>query len=80
MDGFTKKYGIHLLVYYEFHDQMSSAIEREKQMKKWNGSGNSSLSRSTMRIGKIYLLKSNDKCLGSRFRGNDGTAVHSRTK
>jgi putative endonuclease len=35
-DGFTKKYGVHLLVYYEFHDDMISAIRREKQIKKWN--------------------------------------------
>ena len=34
-DGFTKKYAIHLLVYYEIHDTMYAAIEREKQLKKW---------------------------------------------
>ena len=36
LDGFTKKYGVHLLVYYEIHDDMVSAITREKQLKKWN--------------------------------------------
>jgi putative endonuclease len=35
-DGFTKKYGVHRLVYYEVHADMVSAILREKQMKKWN--------------------------------------------
>ena len=34
-DGFTKKYGLHMLVYYELHDTMESAIIREKQLKKW---------------------------------------------
>ena len=34
--GFTKKYGVHLLVYYEFHNDVISAIAREKQIKKWN--------------------------------------------
>jgi len=34
--GFTKRYGIHRLVYYELYDDMVSAISREKQMKKWN--------------------------------------------
>ncbi|MBN1904610.1 MAG: GIY-YIG nuclease family protein [Deltaproteobacteria bacterium] len=34
--GFTKKYGVHDLVYYELHDRMETAILREKQMKKWN--------------------------------------------
>jgi putative endonuclease len=36
VDGFTKRYGIHRLVYYELHQDMVSAITREKQMKKWN--------------------------------------------
>ena len=35
-EGFTKKYGVHLLVYYELHEQMLAAIQREKQLKKWN--------------------------------------------
>jgi putative endonuclease len=33
--GFTRKYGIHRLVYYELFEDMISAITREKQMKKW---------------------------------------------
>jgi len=36
IEGFTKKYGVHLLVYYELHDDIISAITREKQIKKWN--------------------------------------------
>jgi len=35
-DGFTKRYGVHRLVYYELHQDMLSAIAREKQLKKWN--------------------------------------------
>jgi len=38
VEGFTKKYGVHTLVYYEWHDDMRSAIIREKQIKKWNRS------------------------------------------
>jgi len=34
VDGFTKKYGIHRLVWYETHDSAESAITREKQMRK----------------------------------------------
>lgn len=34
-EGFTKKYGVHLLVYYEFHQTMEAAIRRETQIKKW---------------------------------------------
>ena len=33
--GFTKKYNIHNLVYYEIHADINEAITREKQMKKW---------------------------------------------
>jgi len=36
VEGFTRRYGVHRLVYYELHDDMTSAIQREKQMKKWN--------------------------------------------
>jgi putative endonuclease len=35
VDGFTKKYHVHRLVYYEKTDNPNSAITREKQMKKW---------------------------------------------
>jgi putative endonuclease len=33
--GFTKRYRIKTLVYYEFHDAMEQAIRREKQIKEW---------------------------------------------
>ena len=36
--GFTKKYSVHTLVYYEIHDDVREAITREKQIKKWNRS------------------------------------------
>jgi putative endonuclease len=36
LDGFTKKYGVHRLVYYELHGNVVSAITREKLLKKWN--------------------------------------------
>jgi putative endonuclease len=35
-DGFTKKYDVHRLVYFEAYDTIEAAILREKQMKKWN--------------------------------------------
>ncbi len=36
VDSFTKKYAINRLVYYETHESAESAIQREKQIKKWN--------------------------------------------
>ncbi len=35
-EGFTKTYFVHRLVYYEVFGQVSDAIRREKQLKKWN--------------------------------------------
>lgn len=35
-EGFTKKYGIKLLVYYEMHECMEGAIAREKNRKRWH--------------------------------------------
>ena len=32
-DGFTKRYGVHALVWYEAHETMESAIAREKAIK-----------------------------------------------
>ena len=34
-DGFTKKYDVKKLVYYEQHDTAESAIHREKRLKEW---------------------------------------------
>lgn len=34
--GFTKKYSVHRLVYYEETESIESAILREKQMKNWH--------------------------------------------
>jgi putative endonuclease len=35
LEGFTKRYGVKLLVYFEFHETMERAIRREKQLKEW---------------------------------------------
>ncbi len=35
VEGFTKQYGVHQLVYFEQTDDINSAITREKQIKKW---------------------------------------------
>ncbi|HBK33969.1 TPA: hypothetical protein DEP34_02125 [Candidatus Uhrbacteria bacterium] len=33
--GFTKKYGIRHLVYYEIHSTITGALQRERQLKRW---------------------------------------------
>ena len=35
VEGFTKRYNVHQLVWYELHSTMDSAITREKRFKDW---------------------------------------------
>ena len=35
VEGFTKRYGVHTLVWFEPHESMESAIAREKAIKEW---------------------------------------------
>ena len=48
IEGFTKKYNVNKLVYYEISDSVESAILREKQLKRWH------------RQWKINLIKKNN--------------------
>ena len=36
VEGFTRRYSVHTLVWYEQHETMESAIAREKAIKEWN--------------------------------------------
>ena len=35
VEGFTKRYGVHMLVWFELHENMLDAISREKAIKEW---------------------------------------------
>jgi putative endonuclease len=35
VEGFTRKYGVHTLVWYETHGDINEAIAQEKRLKKW---------------------------------------------
>jgi len=48
LDGFSKKYNVKQLVYFEQHDTAESAITREKQIKKWK------------RVWKLKLIEKNN--------------------
>jgi len=63
IEGFSKKYHIHKLVYYETTNDIESAIRREKQLKKWNRKWkleiiekNNLESKRIIWSGKIYIL------------------------
>ena len=45
IDGFSKRYRCHRLVYFESYDRVENAIAREKQLKRWN------------RAKKIFLIE-----------------------
>ena len=39
VEGFTRRYGVNRLVWFEFQPDFLSAIARQKQLKKWNRAG-----------------------------------------
>ena len=48
VEGFTKKHGVHILVWFEMHGDIREAIAREKRLKRWN------------RAWKIKLIEENN--------------------
>jgi putative endonuclease len=38
VEGFTKKYNVNMLVWYEVHETVASAIQREKAIRNWKRS------------------------------------------
>jgi putative endonuclease len=57
VDGFTKKYGVKMLVYYEQSNDIHMAIHRETQMKKWNRKWKLELIEKKILIGRICMKK-----------------------
>jgi putative endonuclease len=47
VEGFTEKYGVHILAYFELYADMLAAITREKQITKWNRAWKLELIEST---------------------------------
>ncbi|WP_447077354.1 GIY-YIG nuclease family protein [Vibrio alginolyticus] len=47
VEGFTKKYNVHKLVYFELFEYMATAINREKQLKQWKREWKLALVRET---------------------------------
>jgi putative endonuclease len=55
VDGFTRKYHVKLLVWFEVHTDAMAAITREKQLKKWN------------RAWKVALIQRDNPCWRDLF-------------
>ncbi len=68
--GFTSKYGVHRLVYYEQTEDVESALSREKRIKKWRRRWKIELiERANPGWRDLYCELSGQ--MDSRFRGND---------
>jgi putative endonuclease len=68
--GFSQKYNVHTLVYYEMHNSIHTAIAREKQMKKWNRQWKINLiEKSNLDWEDLYYNLTSQ--MDSRLRGND---------
>ncbi|MDA3860662.1 MAG: GIY-YIG nuclease family protein [Melioribacteraceae bacterium] len=52
-DGFSKKYSLKKLVYYEISEDIATAIQREKQLKNWHRDWKINLIEKTITIGMI---------------------------
>ena len=57
VEGFTKRYNVNKLVYYEVHADAQSAITREKQLKKWRRAWKLQLIESIILIGETFMKK-----------------------
>jgi putative endonuclease len=74
VEGFTKRYGVHSLAYFELHDDMPEAICREKQIKKWNRAWKIKLIEKTNPLWRdlwpsLIGEKSLDSCLNGKAPG-----------
>ena len=91
IEGFTTRYGIHRLVWFDMADTMEAAITREKQLQKWNRDwklrlieeGNPEWRDLAIDLGFARVEKT--MRMDSRLRGNDdvarwndGTGKHDR--
>lgn len=77
VEGFTKRYGVHCLVYFELGGEMIEAIQREKRLKKWNRSWKISLIEEMNPEWKdlwstiVGESEVDSDSSGRRLRGND---------
>ena len=75
LDGFTKRYSVHMLVHFEETNDVRAAIQREKQLKKWNRAWKIRLIEETNPGWKDMSLEWDELeqqgAMDSRLRGND---------
>ena len=71
-EGFTKKYDVDRLVYFECFDDIEQAIHREKRLKKWSRAWKIQLIEEKNRTGLIFIqrLAASDGRLRFHFDGS----------
>ena len=62
IEGFTEKYKVHRLVYYETFGYVLNAIRREKQLKGWRREKKIALIENPIRAGRTSLNTGGAKC------------------
>jgi putative endonuclease len=77
IEGFTKRYAVHRLVYVESHETMDAAIVREKHIKKWRRAWKLELIEKTNPQWQDLYDMLPSWPLDPRFRGGDGCGPHS---
>ena len=75
LEGFTRRYGVTMLVRFEQHTTMEEAILREKRIKKWNRAWKLELIEGAnpdwRDLAEDFGFEPLESSLGSRLRGND---------
>jgi putative endonuclease len=56
-DGFTKRYGIRTLVYFEPHETIAAALQREKNIRHWSREWKIDLIVASIPTGETYMKK-----------------------
>ena len=78
IEGFTSRYGVYRLVWFDMADTMEAAITREKQLKKWNRDWKLRLIEESnpewldLAINLGFGRVDKAAHMDSRLRGNDG--------
>ena len=57
-ESFTRRYGVKTLVYFELHDTIEAALQREKNIKHWSREWKIELIVASNLIGVTYMMKS----------------------
>ena len=78
IDGFTKQYGLKRLVYYEFHEDIYTAIQREKTIKHWSRLWKLALIQEDARRRSFPVMRVPGSSPGIDLRIQAGKAADSR--